>query len=224
MSTVVSEEERQLMQSMLALEAAPDEPNAPSPPSEMHPVLKLAFGTAFVLNLGVLLSLPPVLMSRGAPYLPTFKKNLDVMFKVVRRVHPTADRSPRFVDLGSGDGRVVFRAAREGLFRRSVGYEINPLLHVFAAARRLSAPKYWGTTEFELGNFWNVSCAEADVVTVYGLHPIMDKVGLKLKQELRPGALVVSNVFQIPGWRQHLGSDGVFVYQVPCWDETPSSE
>ena len=36
------------------------------------------------------------------------------------------DSNLTFVDLGSGDGRVVFRAAREGLFDNCVGYEINP--------------------------------------------------------------------------------------------------
>ena len=36
-----------------------------------------------------------------------------------------------FGDLGSGDGRLVFRAAREkDLFRRAIGYEMNPFLHV----------------------------------------------------------------------------------------------
>ncbi len=37
------------------------------------------------------------------------------------------------VDLGSGDGRVVFEAARKG-FGRCEGYEINPLLYMFSEA------------------------------------------------------------------------------------------
>ena len=40
-----------------------------------------------------------------------------------RRV--TSKERLRFVDLGSGDGRLVFRAAREGIFDSSSGYEIN---------------------------------------------------------------------------------------------------
>ena len=33
-----------------------------------------------------------------------------------------------FVDLGSGDGRVVFHAAQTQLFTKCIGYEINPFL------------------------------------------------------------------------------------------------
>jgi hypothetical protein len=192
----------------------------------MHPGLQAALGTVFVLHLGVLLSLPSVLRNRGAPYLPTFKTSMDTMFKLVREhVRPTgaSERGLTFVDLGSGDGRVVFRAAREGLFSRSRGFEINPVLHAFAAVRRAASPTlYWRSTAFFWGDFWKVSCADADVVAVYGLHPIMDRVGEKLREELQPGALVVSNVFQIPGWKQTAGGDGVHVYRVPCWAEDPA--
>lgn len=58
-----------------------------------------------------------------------------------------------------------------------------------------------------------------DVVAVYGFNPIMSKLGEKLRKELKPGSVVLSNVFSIPGWRQSsLSSNGVFVYSVPsCW-------
>lgn len=160
-------------------------------------------GTLFLLpHLAILLSLPPVLQRRGAPYLPTFKTKLNVMFDLIR-MHinqaPTK-RNLKFVDLGSGDGRVVFRAAREGLFSTSVGYEINPTLHLFAQARKLLTPKYWGqTTQFKCGDLWNIQLQNYDCVAVYGLAPIMDRLGAKMKNELKTGTLVVSNVFQIPG-------------------------
>jgi len=50
------------------------------------------------------------------------------MFKELRNQPIVKDskRNLTFFDLGSGDGRVVFRAAREGMFHKSIGYEINP--------------------------------------------------------------------------------------------------
>jgi len=93
----------------------------------LHPAIAVGLGIFGILNIGLLLSLPPVLLGRGAPYLPTSRKRMDVMFKPLHLYfsqHPT--NSLRFADLGSGDGTVVFRAAREGLFYKSVGYEINP--------------------------------------------------------------------------------------------------
>lgn len=104
--------------------------------TSIHPGIALFLGGAFCLNLGMLLSLPPVLRGRGAPYLPTFGGKLKIMFQQVRS-HPSLvekvnQGTPmRFVDLGSGDGRVVFRAARENLFQTSIGYEINPGRKIF---------------------------------------------------------------------------------------------
>ena len=71
-----------------------------------------------------------------------------------------------FVDLGSGDGRVVVRAAREELFHKCLGYEINPFLHAMAQGRRLFLPHLWSKTSFYLGDLWKADLAKADVVAV----------------------------------------------------------
>ena len=191
-------------------------------------------GTLFLLpHLAVILSLPPVLQRRGAPYLPTFATKLNVMFDLIKRHIATANKnnsgsktsiqqlsSLNFVDLGSGDGRVVFRAAREGMFQKSVGYEINPALHMWVKFRQLVTPKYWSSTDFYLGDLWKIKLHNYDVVAVYGLYPIMDRLGKKLQNELKPGSIVVSNVFEIPNWRASTSAGGsvgkgVYLYQVP---------
>jgi len=72
-----------------------------------------------------------------------------------------------FVDLGSGDGRVVFRAAAENLFVKSTGYELNPLLHLLASGRRwVGGPRQWELTTFYCSDLWNVDLRRANVVTV----------------------------------------------------------
>ena len=180
-------------------------------------------GTLFLLpHLAIILSLPPVLQRRGAPYLPTFGNKLDIMFDLIRRHVTTSPSSLNFVDLGSGDGRVVFRAAREGIFHKSVGYEINPALHMWVKFRQMITPKYWSSTKFYFGDLWNIKLHKYDVVAVYGLYPIMDRLGKKLQQELKPGSIVVSNVFEIPNWKAVSSTasassqgKGVYLYQVP---------
>ena len=99
--------------------------------TKLHPMIVLGLGSAFVLNLGMILSLPPVLRGKGAPYLPTFSKKLQQMFEPLSS---SKKQYQTFVDLGSGDGRVVFAAARQThLFQKKcIGYEINPgMLHFF---------------------------------------------------------------------------------------------
>jgi len=199
--------------------------------NKLHPALAVGIGVAFACNVAVILSLPPVLRGRGAPYFPTFRKSSDAMFAQLRRDPDFADklarrgqgkgRSLTFVDLGSGDGRLVFRAAREGLFDRAVGCEINPLLHAFAQTRRALQPRYWSTTSFRRVDMWKLSLGGVDVVAVYGLQPIMKDLGVKLRDELKPGSFVLSNVFTIPGWRPaESSSSGTHIYKTPeCWED-----
>lgn len=113
----------------------------------LHPAFALGLSGFFLLNVGALLSLPPVLRGKGAPYLPTFSRKLDVMFAQLRHdaymAKKLADKKPiRFADLGSGDGRVVFRASREGIFDKSIGYEINPCKTMFALLRYAAYQAY----------------------------------------------------------------------------------
>ena len=204
-----------------------------------NPILLGIGGMLFLFpHLAVMLSLPPVLQRKGAPYLPTFGKKLNVMFDLIRN-HMSHSQymqhkrtQLRFVDLGSGDGRVVFRAAREGLFDKSVGYEINPALHIFANFRRLITPRYWTNTQFYMRDLWKIPLHQYDVVAVYGLSPIMQRLGTKLEKELKPGSIVLSNVFAIPGWRVSDTSasggkekEGVYLYQVPhCFGKKTCDE
>jgi len=212
--------------------------NPPSDPKSLHPVITAGLVGAFLAHAAIILSLPPVIRGRGAPFLPTAARGLDATFARIRshpsrRSHRTTGgreerqqeegrcrsslRHGRFVDLGSGDGRVVFRAAREGMFSQCVGVEINPVLHAWAMARRLvQAERYWGVTEFRMQDLWSVDLTRADVVAVYGLHPIMGKLGKKMQKEMKDGSIVVSNVFTIPGWKTDGAStDGVHLYSIP---------
>lgn len=106
---------------------------------QQHPYIVAGAGVALIVHLSALLSLPPAIRGRGAPFLPTTSKHGNAMFE---QLHQQLAKSStktssvlqqkvkqgklHFVDLGSGDGRLVFRAAREGIFERSIGYEINP--------------------------------------------------------------------------------------------------
>jgi tRNA G46 methylase TrmB len=85
-------------------------------------------------------------------------------------------RRLKFVDLGSGDGRWVLRAARRhsDLFGMSVGYEINPVLHAWASLRRaavglvLERPVL-ASTSLRCQDLWSASLHDADVVAVVRL-------------------------------------------------------
>lgn len=77
------------------------------------------------------------------------------------------NRPLQFVDLGSGDGRIVFQAYRQAVFHKSVGYEINPFLHAWANARRfMQGPMVWRKTAFFCRDLWKVDLTKTNVVAV----------------------------------------------------------
>lgn len=65
----------------------------------------------------------------GAPYVPTLQPELRAAFRLLYKVGPR----DVVVDLGSGDGRVLLEAVRQGA--RGVGYELNPFLAAISRLR-----------------------------------------------------------------------------------------
>jgi len=100
-------------------------------------------------------------------------------------------------DLGSGDGRIVFAAARRGV--RAVGIEIDPLL-VSSSRKGVKVLGLQGAAEIREGDFFKVSFADATVVTLF----LGDEVNTMLKpslQRLKRGTRIVSNSHVIEGWQ-----------------------
>jgi len=156
-------------------------------------------------NLGAIIIISIVLLSLlilifivwagpvGAPWFPTSLKN-------VRRMLRLADVQPGEVvyDVGSGDGRVLFFAARN-FGARAVGIEIDPLrclwtqLLIWALGLRGQVRIVWD-------NIFAQDLSEADVVIIYLLPKTNVKLMKKLWRELRSGARIVTHLFPIPGW------------------------
>src|SRR5262249_51993878 len=101
-------------------------------------------------------------------------------------------------DLGSGDGRIVIRAAQK-YGARAVGIELDSWL---LAKARENAKRAGVADRVE---FRNEDAAKADltgatVVTLYMLPWFNDSMKDKLRAELKPGARVVSHDYGIAGW------------------------
>jgi len=158
-------------------------------------------------------SLPSVLLRRGAPFVRTKRKCLAAAFDALETHVPLRGKS--FVDLGSGDGTAVIAAAERG-FATAKGYEINPFLCIYSCIKSavVLGPRHFNKTSFSFGSFWPKTIS-GDVVFVYGLEPIMQRLGEKLENELAPGSYVVSNVFEFPKWKPLLISDSIFIYRTP---------
>ena len=101
-----------------------------------------------------------------------------------------------FVDLGSGCGGLLSHLAeknRNGVFH---GIEAAPLPFLISKLRSLFGAKNCTIT---WGDFWHQDFSQYDIVYAY-LSPIpMAALWEKARKEMRPGRLLISNTFVIPG-------------------------
>lgn len=144
----------------------------------------------------------------GAPFVPSTDPVAKRMVELAR-ITP----GQTAYDLGSGDGRLIRLAAKAGA--HAIGLEINPFLVVYSNLKGL---RFRGnrTAKSLWKNFWSFRLTEADVVFVYLLPWRMDRLATKLKRELKPGSIVVTNSFIFPGWKI-LRQDAklhVYVYKI----------
>ncbi len=102
-------------------------------------------------------------------------------------------------DLGSGDGRIVIAAAQD-FGASGVGVEINPEL-VTLAEENAAKAGVADRVRFVRQDFFQVDLHEATVVTLFLLSAVNLKLRGKLLSELRPGARIVSNTFDMGDWR-----------------------
>jgi len=120
---------------------------------------------------------------------------------VVRRMLELAEVKPGELvyDLGCGDGRILIIAASE-FGARAVGIEIRRDL-VEKCVKRVKELGLEDRVTIIHGNFFDIDISDADVVTLYLLTSVNERLRPKLERELRPGARVVSHDFEVIGWK-----------------------
>jgi len=121
-------------------------------------------------------------------------------------------------DLGSGDGRIVIAAARK-YGARGVGIDIDPAL-VKRATERAAAAGVSDRVRFATQDLFTADISDATVVTLYLLQSINERLRPKLVRELKPGARVVSHVFNMgPEWPPEktfmVGPSRIFFWRIP---------
>ncbi|XP_075292875.1 adenine nucleotide translocase lysine N-methyltransferase [Opisthocomus hoazin] len=107
-------------------------------------------------------------------------------------------RAGKTVDLGSGDGRLVVEAYKQGL-RPAVGFELNPWLLCLSSYRTWKAG-YHGKVCFLKKDFWKVNLSDCYNVIVFLAPSVKPPLAAKLLAELPDEARVVAGRFPFPSW------------------------
>jgi len=145
------------------------------------------------------------------PFVPATTAQLANVSKALEsRVSLTST----LVDIGSGDGRIVLQAAKQGF--KAHGIELNRWLVYYS---RLSAWKNGlrGQATFSRQDLWKSDMSKYNNVVIFGVEQMMGQLESKLEKELAQGSLVVACRFKFPTWKpvEELGTgvDTVWKYE-----------
>ncbi|HTF93805.1 MAG TPA: methyltransferase domain-containing protein [Verrucomicrobiae bacterium] len=127
------------------------------------------------------------------PFVPTPIEVIDKMLALAE-----VKKGDVVYDLGSGDGRIVIRAAQKfGV--RAVGIEMDRLL--LAKARKdAKSAGVAHLVEFRAEDALKADISKATVVTLYMLPWFNEAMKPSLQKYLKPGARIVAHDFGIEGW------------------------
>ena len=135
----------------------------------------------------------PLWTAGEVPFVPTPIEVVDRMLELAE-----VKKGDVVYDLGSGDGRIVIRAAKR-YGARGVGVEIDPDL-VRRSNDRAKDEGVAHLVEFREQDALTVDVSPATVVALYMLPEFNIKLRPILWQQLKPGSRVVSHDFAIEGW------------------------
>ena len=128
-----------------------------------------------------------------APFVPCRKKELPRIFEVIN-----LKDGEIFYDLGCGDGRVVFYAARNFPVK-AIGIELSLFFFLYCWLKHIFLVDKRNIT-FRLKNLFYEDLSNADAIYVYGMPKVLEeKLRYKLEKELKKGARVIAYGFPIKG-------------------------
>jgi 16S rRNA A1518/A1519 N6-dimethyltransferase RsmA/KsgA/DIM1 with predicted DNA glycosylase/AP lyase activity len=116
----------------------------------------------------------------------------------------------RVVDLGSGDGKILFAFAQRGA--ECHGFEVNPIL-ILISKVRVFFSKTNGKIHIHPKNFWKEDLSTYDIIIIYGLSNVMARLERKLpNQKGKSNMKVISNVFTFPNLEYTEKRGEVYLY------------
>lgn len=128
------------------------------------------------------------------PFVPTPIEVVDKMLELAE-----VKKGDVVYDLGSGDGRIVIRAAKKfGV--KAVGIEMDSLL-LDKARKDAKSAGVSRLVEFRAEDALQADISRATVVTLYMLPWFNEAMKPSFKKFLKPGTRIVAHDFGINGWK-----------------------
>jgi cyclopropane fatty-acyl-phospholipid synthase-like methyltransferase len=163
----------------------------------------IAAALLFVVLMGIFYSIDFFL---ELPYVGAKKDSIENILKLAN-----IKKGQTIIDLGSGDGRLLFEAAALGAF--ASGYEINPFL-VFISRLRRKLKGLEDQVKIKDESMWKADLKIADVIFVYSLVKKMKKFEDFVYKNAKKGTRVVVNTNTFPDKKPAKTLGKIFLYIV----------
>ena len=172
----------------------------------MEPLHIIALVIITIVGILALIFLFPGLT--GAPYVPTLKKSVEL---ALTKLYPIKS-SDLLIDLGAGDGIVLYTAAKHGA--KALGLEINPILTLIAKWRFRKNRNI--TTKCR--NFYHYRFPkETTVVYAFAISLHIEKIRRKVEDEAtRIGKPIyfISNAFDLKDLKPKKQLGSFYLYKI----------
>jgi len=146
----------------------------------------------------------------GLPSKPT---NPDRIRKALRLADLKRDEV--LYDLGAGDGRVLFIAARE-FGAQAVGVEVGPVQWAWIRLKIVSGG-LGGRVRIKLRDLYKTDLGDADVLYFYGTSREVRRLAPYLEKQMKAGSRLVSISADFPEWEPSKFDEEslIFTYEMP---------
>jgi hypothetical protein len=124
------------------------------------------------------------------PFYPSSAKDLEKLFKSGKLKLP---KNIKFIDVGSGDGRIVLWAAKKGF--EAYGIEYNPFLSLLSKVKILITGKRKNAIIYNK-DFNKQDFGAYNVAYLYIFNEHMDKIKDKLFKEMQKNGVIISKIFK----------------------------
>lgn len=127
----------------------------------------------------------------AAPFFPT---PAHAIRKALRAANLKSGQA--FYDLGAGTGKTLLIAEKE-FGAKAVGFEISIPFYLIA---KINLFLHGSKAEIRFKNFFAEDIKNADVVFCFLAIRTMQKMKEKIKNEMRPGRMIIVYAFPFPDW------------------------
>ncbi|XP_076758640.1 ATP synthase subunit C lysine N-methyltransferase isoform X2 [Xylocopa sonorina] len=166
-------------------------------------------GVATAISVICISFVSPAFRKICLPYVPATTQQVHNVLQALNGY------SGSLIDLGSGDGRIVFAAAKAGF--KAHGIELNPWLVWYSRVKAIIIGSS-SQTRFIKQNLWKHNLNKYDNIVLFGVDQMMKDVETKFMKELHKDCVIIACRFPLPTMNAIKtigeGVDTVWVYKI----------